>query len=157
MTQKGNPGNAKKIAWAEIQLPVEILRRGFFFVDTPGLGSPIVENTLTTERFLPQADAFILVTSYESPISEEEHRILERIRNSGKPLFAALNKRDTVTESEREQARSFVIDQLTTTLARPINELYSISARQALAAKVAQNQPALEESGVPCAPSSPKA
>ncbi|MGB6132788.1 MAG: dynamin family protein [Acidobacteriaceae bacterium] len=149
VTQKGNPGNAKKIAWAEIQLPVEILRRGFFFVDTPGLGSPIVENTLTTERFLPQADAFILVTSYESPISEEEHRILERIRNSGKPLFVALNKRDTVTESERQQARFFVIDQLTMTLGRPINELYSISARQALAAKVAQNQPALEESGVP--------
>jgi GTP-binding protein EngB required for normal cell division len=148
VTQKGNPGNAKKIAWAEIQLPVEILRRGFFFVDTPGLGSPIVENTLTTERFLPQADAFILVTSYESPVSEEEHRILERIRNSGKPLFVALNKRDTVTEGEREQARSFVIDQLTTTFGRPINEFYSISARQALAAKVAQNQPALEESGV---------
>lgn len=148
VTQKGNPGNTKKIAWAEIQLPVEILRRGFFFVDTPGLGSPIIENTLTTERFLPQADAFILVTSYESPISEEENRILERIRNAGKPLFVALNKRDTVTESEREQARSFVTDQLTATLGQPINELYSISARQALAAKVALNQTALEESGV---------
>jgi len=54
-----------------------------------------------------------------------------------------------VRESEREQARSFVIDQLTTALGRPINELYSISARQALAATVAQNQPALEESGFP--------
>jgi len=52
VTQKGNPGNAKKIGWAEIQLSVEILRRGFFFVDTPGPGSPIAENTLTTERFL---------------------------------------------------------------------------------------------------------
>jgi GTP-binding protein EngB required for normal cell division len=148
VTQRGNPGNAKKIAWAEIQLPVEILRRGFFFVDTPGLGSPIIENTLTTERFLPQADAFILVTSYESPISEEEHRILQRIRNSGKPLFVTLNKRDTVTEGEREQARSFVTDQLTATLGRSIREFYSISARQALAAKVAQDQLSLEESGV---------
>lgn len=148
VTQKGNPGNEKKIAWAEIQLPVEILRRGFFFVDTPGLGSPIVENTLTTERFLPQADAFILVTSYESPISEEEHRILERIRNTGKPLFVVLNKRDTVTESEQEQAHAFVTDQLTSTLSRPTNELYSISARQALAARIAQNQRALDESGV---------
>jgi hypothetical protein len=55
---------------AEIQLPAEILRRGFYFVDTPGLGSVIVENTLTTETFLPEADAFVLVTSYESPLSE---------------------------------------------------------------------------------------
>ncbi len=148
VTQRGNPGNTKKIAWAEIQLPVEILRRGFFFVDTPGLGSPIVENTLTTERFLPQADAFILVTSYESPISEEEHRILERIRNTAKPLFVALNKQDTVTESEREQARSFVTDQLAATLGQPIDRLYSISARQALTARVAQNQSALDESGI---------
>ena len=31
VTQKENPGNIKKIAYAEIELPVEILRRGFFF------------------------------------------------------------------------------------------------------------------------------
>lgn len=79
VTQRGNPGNEKKIAFAQIELPVEILRRGFFFVDTPGLGSPIVENTLTTERFLPEADAFVLVTSFESPLSEEEDRILSRV------------------------------------------------------------------------------
>jgi len=113
VTQRGNPGNAKKIAWAEIQLPVEILRRGFHFVDTPGLGSPIIENTLTTERFLPQADAFILVTGYESPISEEEHRILERIRNAGKALFVLLNKQDSsrprgcrATDDSRRRAAS---------------------------------------------------
>ncbi len=72
VTQQSNPGNIKNIAYVEIELPVEILRRGFFFVDSPGLGSSISENTDTTERFLPQADAFVLVTSYESPLSEEE-------------------------------------------------------------------------------------
>ncbi len=70
VTQQSNPGNTKHIAYAEIELPVEILRRGFFFVDSPGLGSAISENTQTTEQFLPEADAFILVTSYESPLSE---------------------------------------------------------------------------------------
>lgn len=79
VTQQSNPGNVKDVAYAEIELPVEILRRGLFFVDSPGLGSSIVENTQTTERFLPQADAFVLVTSYESPLSEEEDRILHRI------------------------------------------------------------------------------
>jgi small GTP-binding protein len=149
VTQKGNPGNVKKIAWAEIQLPVEILRRGFFFVDTPGLGSPIIENTLTTERFLPQADAFILVTSYESPLSEEEDRILERIRNTGKKLFVVINKQDTVTPPEQEQARQFVAEQLTASLERAPDPIHSISARQALEAKLSGNPRQLSESGIP--------
>ncbi len=63
ITQQGNPGNVQRIKTAEVQLPAEILRRGFYFVDTPGLGSVIVENTFTTEAFLPEADALILVTS----------------------------------------------------------------------------------------------
>lgn len=149
VTQKGNPGNVKKIAWAEIQLPAEILRRGLFFVDTPGLGSPIIENTLTTERFLPQADAFILVTSYESPLSEEEDRILERIRNTGKKLFVVINKQDTVTAAEREQARQFVAEQLAARLGRAADPLQSISARQALEAKLSRNLHQLNESGIP--------
>ncbi len=148
VTQQGNPGNSKRIAWAEIQLPVEILRRGFFFVDTPGLGSPIIENTLTTERFLPQADAFILVTSFDSPLSEEEGRILERIRNTDKKLFVVLNKQDTVTPEERRQALQFVADQLQAQLGREPQELYSISARQALEGKVTGDRKKFDESGL---------
>jgi len=148
VTQKGNPGNIKRIAWAEIQLPVEALRRGFFFVDTPGLGSPIIENTLTTERFLPQADAFILVTSYESPLSEEEDRILARIRNSDKKLFVVLNKQDMVAPSEREEAQQFVSARLSQITSNGLGELYSLSARQALGAKLTSDQPRLEESGI---------
>ncbi len=148
VTQRGNPGNAKRIAWAEIQLPVEILRRGFFFVDTPGLGSPIIENTLTTERFLPQADAFILVTSFDSPLSEEEGRILERIQNTDKRLFVVLNKQDTVTPEERDQAQQFVAEQLRIVLGRELQELYPISARQALEGKVSGDQQKVDESGL---------
>lgn len=148
VTQQGNPGNTKRIAWAEIQLPVEILRRGFFFVDTPGLGSPIIENTLTTERFLPQADAFVLVTSFESPLSEEEGRILERVRNTDKKLFVLLNKLDTVTPEERVQARQFVAEQLQVLLGRELRELYSISARQALEGKVSGDRKKLDDSGL---------
>ncbi len=39
VTQQSNPGNSKNIAYVEIELPVELLRRGVFFVDSPGLGS----------------------------------------------------------------------------------------------------------------------
>jgi len=63
VTRQHNPGNVKRVAMAEIRLPAEIFRRGFCFVDTLGLGSSIPENTRTTEEFLPEADAFLLVPS----------------------------------------------------------------------------------------------
>jgi len=47
----------------------------------------IVENTLTAEAFLPEADAFILVTGYESPLSEEELRFFKAGAASGKRIF----------------------------------------------------------------------
>jgi len=148
VTQKENPGNVKKLAYAEIELPVQILRRGFFFVDTPGLGSPIIENTLTTERFLPEADAFVLVTSYESPLSEEEDRILHRIRNTNKKLFVVINKQDTVGAEERNEAIDFVRERLERFSFIGTAQIFSISARQGLEAKQIQNQEQLEASGI---------
>ncbi|MHB8302363.1 MAG: dynamin family protein [Acidobacteriaceae bacterium] len=148
VTQKENPGNVKKLAYAEIELPVEILRRGLFFVDTPGLGSPIIENTLTTERFLPEADAFVLVTSYESPLSEEEDRILHRIRNTNKKLFIVINKQDTVGPEERNEAIDFVRERLERFSFPDTAKIFSISARQGLEAKQTQNQKQLEASGI---------
>lgn len=47
VTLDGNPGNNRGIATANIELPADILRRGCCFIDTPGLGSVIAENTAT--------------------------------------------------------------------------------------------------------------
>jgi GTPase Era involved in 16S rRNA processing len=148
VTQKANPGNVKRIAYAEIQLRVEILRRGLFFVDSPGLGSPIVENTLTTDRFLPQADAFVLVTSYESPLSEEEDRTLLRIRLTNKKLFIVVNKQDTVRIPDRDDALRFVAERLKEFRFSDVSPIYSISARQGLEAKQSHDAVQLEESGI---------
>jgi Dynamin family len=35
ITERGNPGNTRGIRQARIELPVEVLRRGFYFIDTP--------------------------------------------------------------------------------------------------------------------------
>lgn len=148
VTQKENPGNVKRLAYAEIQFPVEILRRGLFFVDSPGLGSPILENTLTTERFLPEADAFVLVTSYESPLSEEEDRILSRIRNTGKKLFVVMNKQDTVDAAERAEAIQFVASRIERFSFAETPQIFSISARNGLAAKQKRDPDQLEASGI---------
>lgn len=149
ITQAGNPGNIKKIKIAEVHLPAEILRRGFFFVDTPGLGSPIAENTRTTESFLPEADAFLLVTGYESPLSEDEARFLRSVSSSARRVFIVLNKQDTVDPAQRSEALVYLEDQLHSLFERDLPSIFSISARDGLEAKKNQDSELLDASGLP--------
>ena len=148
VTQEGNPGNELGIATANIELPAQILRRGYHFIDTPGLGSAIAENTLTTESFLPEADALVLVTSYESPLSAEEVRSLETME-SGLQVFVIINKQDLAPEDERCQAANFVRGQLKARFGNAVPEIFSVSARDAIAAKLSHDQPLLASSGMP--------
>jgi small GTP-binding protein len=149
ITQQGNPGNVQRIKTAEVQLPAEILRRGFYFVDTPGLGSVIVENTLTTEAFLPEADAFILVTSYESPLSEEEMRFFKAGSSSGRRIFVVLNKHDTVSSDDRAAVLAFVHQQLQRIFGRSTPQIFSVSAIEGLDAKRSHDPSRLAASGIP--------
>jgi GTP-binding protein EngB required for normal cell division len=148
VTQQGNPGNAKGIREAEVQLPAEFLRRGFHFVDTPGLGSAFEENTRTTESYLPEADAFLLVTSFDSPLSEEEMRFLREVRSSSRRVFVVLNKQDTINDEERGEALEYVRRKLDATFEQNAPKIFSVSARQALEAKQAHDSRRLEASGI---------
>ncbi len=161
VTEQGNSANRRRVRIAEVQLPAELLRRGFHFIDTPGLGSPIVENTRTTERFLPEADAFVLVTSYEGPLSEEELRFLEGAVRSGRRVFVVVNKQDMVSAAERSEALRYLEEQLSGLAGAPNprdhrsrgdpNEhgaVFSVSARDGLAAKQAHDAAMLAASGI---------
>jgi len=134
VTQQHNPGNQQRVALARVELPLELLRRGFHLVDTPGLGSSIVENTRTTERFLPEADAFMLVTSYDSPFSEEELRVLQMTASSASRVFLVVNKQDIVSLEERNQVLCHVRDQARRVFGEPLPQIFSISAREAVEA-----------------------
>lgn len=149
ITQQGNPANSQGIASANIELPVEILRRGFYFVDTPGLGSVIPENTRTTYGYLPQIDALLLVTSFESPLSEEELSFLSNAAVSNVPIFVAVNKHDLVTETDRNEALTFVRTHLQSLLGEAEPKIFSVSARDGLAAKCTRDPQLLETSGLP--------
>jgi GTP-binding protein EngB required for normal cell division len=148
VTEKGNPGNRKRIRSAEIQVPAEILRRGFFFVDTPGLGSAIFENTQTTESFIPEIDLLLLVTSYESPLSEDEVRFLQQAAPAVRRLFVVINKQDTVPPSVRQEVVEYVEKTARAVLGQSVPKIYSVSAKDGLAAKLTDNQEALQESGI---------
>jgi GTP-binding protein EngB required for normal cell division len=148
VTEKGNPGNAKRIESAEIQLPAEILRRGFFFVDTPGLGSAIFENTKTTERFIPEIDVLILVTSYESPLTEDEMRFLHYASPSVRAVFIVINKQDTVPAEAREEVVRYVEKTAHSIVGNKAFPPFSVSARDGLSAKQMGDTGKLQESGL---------
>ncbi len=149
ITEQGNPGNCRRIRVAEVQMPAELLRRGFYFVDTPGLGSSIPENTRTTEAFLPEADAFILVTSYDSPLSEDELRVLRTIHGSGRRVFVVVNKQDTVDTMQREQVHQHLQAQLTAVFGTSVPPTFSMSATQGLQARLRTDPQLFSASGMP--------
>lgn len=148
ITELGNSGNYRRVSIAQVQLPVELLRRGFHFIDTPGLGSPIIENTRTTESFLPEADAFVLVTSYEGPLSDEEVRFLRSASAASQPVFIVVNKQDMASPAEREDALNYLREQLRGLLDGQGLGIFSLSARDGLAAKQKGDARLLEASGV---------
>ena len=148
VTEKGNPGNKRHIRSAEIQLPAEILRRGFFFVDTPGLGSAIFENTETTERYIPEIDVLVLVSGYESPLTEEEVRFLSSASAYARGIFVVLNKHDTVPPQLRADVLQYAKKAIDDVLGGGSRNVFSLSARDGLIAKQTRDHEALRASGL---------
>lgn len=149
ITERGNPGNQRKIEMAEVQLPAEILRRGAFFVDTPGLGSAVIENTETTRRFLPQADALVLVTGFEFPLSSEELTFLRAARSLRQRVFIVVNKLDLCSVEQREEVLQFIQSRVAEETELEAAPLFAVSASEALAAKLENDRKRLEQSGLP--------
>jgi GTP-binding protein EngB required for normal cell division len=149
ITEQGNPGNKRKIDMAEVQLPAELLRRGAFFVDTPGLGSAIIENTETTHRFLPHLDALVLVTSFEFPLSQDEVLFLRRARELRRTIFLVINKMDLCAPPQQAEVVSFIQRCLAGEAGPDEIAVFAVSASEALAAKLESDAGRLEKSGLP--------
>lgn len=148
VTEQGNPGNEKGVIEARIEMPTPFLRRGLYFVDTPGIGSTRTANTATTYNFLPQADAVIFVTSVESPLSESEENFLRDIQGYVRRLFVVANKIDLLSPQEQDQVLSYIQSGLSNPEGSNV-QMYPLSARNALQAKLGDNAQALDVSGLP--------
>lgn len=149
VTQKRNPGNEQRVAMARVELPAELLRRGFYFIDTPGLGSSIAENTKTTEGFLPEADAVMLVTSYDSPLSEEESQVIRGVASATGRIFLVINKHDLVSFEDRAQVLTHMREQAYRIFGDPLPRIFSLSARDAIEANKQHDHERYIASGLP--------
>jgi GTP-binding protein EngB required for normal cell division len=147
VTQQSGEREELQIVAADVQVPAEILRLGFCFVDTPGIGSAIATNTATTEHFLPDADAVIFVTSCDAPLSEAELEFLAKARRHAGKLFLVLNKADLVSGGQ-----ACVVDHLREQLGADLGDerprVFATSARDALTARIVGDREGLRSSGL---------
>lgn len=119
-----------------VHLPVEWLHE-INLVDTPGTNAVIQRHQEITEQFVPRSDLVLFVTSADRPFSESERTFLERIRQWGKKIVVVINKIDLIDHpAERQQVVDFVADNAHRLLGiEP--KIFAVSARNALAAKLA--------------------
>lgn len=148
VTEKGNPGNCKRVRKAALELPVPFLRQGLEFVDTPGVGSAIMANTAVTYGFLPECDAVILVTSVDTPMSSLEIKFLDEIRGFVEKIFFVVNKIDLVSEDERKEVLAFVARTIEDRVGEKAVRVYPVSARMGLSARLSGDEKLYGRSGL---------
>ncbi len=105
-------------------------------VDTPGTNALDREHEALTERFIPPSDVVLFVTSADRTFTESERAFIERIRSWGKKLVFIINKVDILRSDEwRAEVERFVAENAEWLLGFS-PEVFSLSSRQALEAKV---------------------
>ncbi len=123
-----------------LQAPVELLRE-ISIVDTPGTNAIIREHELITSQFVPRSDLVLFITSADRPFTESERAFLERIRAWGKKVVVVVNKIDILeSESDLDQVLTFIRNNAHALLGIT-PEIFPLSARSALRAKLGQDTP----------------
>jgi len=147
ITEKGNPKNMRGVRCAHIEYSSPFLEKGMLLVDTPGVGSTFLHNTETTYEYLDHLDAALFLMSADVPISQVEKELLDTIKGSTQKIFFVLNKIDYLNPKEIEEIAAFnkhVLEEMGFT----VNEIWPISAREALKAKTNNNDIQLSQSGL---------
>jgi GTPase SAR1 family protein len=129
-----------------LEIPAPLLRLGFAFVDTPGIGSAFEANTAATHRYLPQADAIIFVTGFDAPPTDAETQFLATSAAHAGKLFLVANKLDLIDPAHASAAITEIHQQLTAAPGTHETRLFALSALDALRTR---DPRALEASGLP--------
>ncbi len=118
------------------------------FVDTPGTNAIVAKHQELSERFVPRADLVLFVTSADRPFTESERVFLELIASWGKKVVMVVNKIDILTDpSEQDKVIEYVRENARKVLGVK-SEVFGVSARQALKARLEHDEVAYAASGI---------
>ena len=94
VSERGNPGNEKRIVSAEVLLPREILKGGLKLIDSPGVGGLDSSNAVATLSALSSAHAVLLVSDASQEYTEPEVQFLKHAMRVSPNVAAVLAKTD---------------------------------------------------------------
>ncbi len=137
VTERGNPGNAKRILELLIETPAERLRGGICLVDTPGLGSLATAGAAQTLEYLPQCDLGILLVEAGAPVTQEDLDVARAIVDGGSDLILVASKADRLSSADLRQALEYAQEQFESRLGIPLKPqaVSCVSGHTALAAE----------------------
>lgn len=136
VNEANNPRNHKQVSRVDLFYPAALLQNGVVLIDTPGVGSTFQHNTDTTLDFLPHCDAAIAVLSADPPITAVEVAFLQQVQPHVAQFFFVLNKSDYLEPAGLAAAKQFLCDTLRTDLGIASPQVWTVSARQGLAARM---------------------
>ena len=149
-------GKVEVPAWrhALINYPHPLLRQGLVVLDTPGLNAIGAEPELTLS-LLPSAHATVFILGADTGVTKSDLAIWRDHLGAHAPTrFVVLNKIDTLEDplATVAQVEAQIVSQqreTARTLGIATQRVFPISARQALASRVAGDEMRLNESRLP--------
>jgi GTP-binding protein EngB required for normal cell division len=149
ISEAHNPHNRLDVESVAIGVRSDFLDEGIVLVDTPGVGSTFLHNTLTAEAVLTECDAALFVLSADPPITETEVSYLDKVRTLIPKIFFVLNKADLLDADEKSDAERFLSDVLAERCPTDTpDRIFVLSAKQGLNAKLNNEASALASSGL---------
>jgi len=135
---KYGPTTGREVAGSSLDMltaPLDLLRQ-INIVDTPGTNAIHRQHEAITQEFVPRSDMVLFVTSADRPFTESERTFLQRIRDWGKKVVVVVNKIDILeTPEDVAHIEAFIAENARTLLGFT-PEIFPVSARQALRAKI---------------------
>lgn len=139
---------------ALINYPHPLLKQGLVVLDTPGLNAIGAEPELTLS-LLPTAHATVFILGADTGVTKSDLAIWrDHLTGDAMSRFVVLNKIDALIDplATPQQVRQQIESQCSETartLGIGVDRVFPLSARQALAARVAGDAQALEDSRLP--------
>jgi Dynamin family len=140
-------------AWrhAAINYPHPLLKRGLVVLDTPGLNAIGAEPELTLS-LLPAAHGVVFICGADTGVTKSDLSVWrDHLGGQSMARYVVLNKIDALADPllSPEAVRAQIDNQVKSTAATldiEPSRVFPLSARQALAARIEGNRPALEAS-----------
>lgn len=124
--------------FAIVTHPLPLLKE-LNIVDSPGTNAINRQHERLTNEYVPRSDLVLFVTSADRPLTESERIFLEKILAWGKKIVIVINKSDILEDTQSvQEVEAFVRENATRILgAQP--EIFSVSARLAQKAAIANS------------------